>query len=277
MKTKTNLSDQDSESFRLFLQEELTRRCAKNPRYSLRTFAKVLDIQAPTLSHILRGQRKITSQLQQNLAKALDLSDKDLKQIRKQNQARHKDHEDYMQLQKDQFALISEWYYFAILELLQVDGFQKNNRWIAKSLGLSISEVNIAMERLFRLKLIEVHDDGSWTAKSAHTTLGTEKTSQALRQLQKKFLEKSMDALNQVDVKLRDHSGITMSIDTSDIPSIKEKIQKFRRELCEFAERHPGRQQVYQLSISFFPLSQVEEKTETFILDSNLLSKEKFL
>src|ERR1700722_13528593 len=41
------------QDFRKFLQQELARRCAKNPGYSLRAFATSLQINPSTLSHIL--------------------------------------------------------------------------------------------------------------------------------------------------------------------------------------------------------------------------------
>src|SRR4051812_29358035 len=49
----------EAQDFRLFLQEELLRRCRKNPQYSVRAFAKALGCDFSTLAKILRGQRPV--------------------------------------------------------------------------------------------------------------------------------------------------------------------------------------------------------------------------
>lgn len=52
------MSNQQSnapEEFRALLRQELVRRSAKNPSYSLRSFAKSLGVNHATLSSILAG------------------------------------------------------------------------------------------------------------------------------------------------------------------------------------------------------------------------------
>ena len=53
------------------------------------------------------------------------------------------------------FNLISTPFSFflhqAILELTQVKGFQIDSRWIARRPGISVDEVNVALQRLLRL------------------------------------------------------------------------------------------------------------------------------
>lgn len=48
-------------SFREVLQEELIRRRARNPRYSLRAFARALALDHSSLSQLLRGRRRVTT------------------------------------------------------------------------------------------------------------------------------------------------------------------------------------------------------------------------
>src|SRR5947209_9956192 len=65
-------------SFRALLRVELARRCAKNPRYSLRAFARSLEIDHATLSQLLRGRRQVTRAAILRLGRRLGLEEADL-------------------------------------------------------------------------------------------------------------------------------------------------------------------------------------------------------
>ncbi|MFL5813469.1 MAG: TIGR02147 family protein [Bdellovibrionia bacterium] len=243
--------------FRLYLQQELMRRCAKNPKYSLRSFAKALGLQPPTLSHILRGKRTITPTMQKKLATALSLGPEELMRF---SQPETTSRISLQQLTIDAFNVVSEWHHFAILELLRVRGFEPRPKWVARALGITVSEVNVAIERLVRLELLEITKKGDWIATSGgNSTIGNEFSTIALRKVQKQFLEKSIQALETVPIEKRDQSGMTFAVNLNDLPQLKQKIKNFRRELCEYAERNPSPDEVYQLSVSFFPLSQTKE------------------
>ena len=58
-------------------------------------------------------------------------------------------------------------------------------------------------------------------------------------------------------VTLADNTSIGMAIDPDDLPEVKRRLTKMRREICEFLER-PERKtptRVYNLSLAFFPLT----------------------
>ena len=63
-----------SRRFRQMLQEELAKRCARNPRYSLRAFARYLALDHSTLSQLLRGRRRFTARTVERIGKRLALS-----------------------------------------------------------------------------------------------------------------------------------------------------------------------------------------------------------
>lgn len=163
--------------------------------------------------------------------------------------------EAFTQLNLDTYTVISDWYHYAILELVRLKNFQPNPAWIAKTLSITVSEVNFAIERLQRLGMLEISKHG-WQQKAGQlTTIGSKLTATALRKLQQQILAQATDALNSVPMQQRDQSAMTMSIDSSKIAEAKLRIQKFRRELCEFLEAGDNCDEVYQLSISLFPIS----------------------
>src|SRR5690242_4562906 len=80
-RTSTRPSVQAPMEFRSLLQQELIERCRKNPSYSLRSFARALGVQAPTLSHLLRGKRPLTPKQIRKLGQALALSPGDIERF----------------------------------------------------------------------------------------------------------------------------------------------------------------------------------------------------
>lgn len=247
------LNQRQSRDFRLLLQEELVGRAKKNPSYSLRAFARSLEIQSGFLSKILKGQRRVTPATVRRLGPKLGLALKQIDQIANACGEPPKDLA-FRQIAYDQFQVISEWYHFAILELANVHGFRTEPLWIARALGITQAEAQAAIDRLVRLEYVALGDNGKWTITEGHTTtLGTQDTSVALRAMQKQFLQAALAALDNVGVDRRDQSTMTMACDSSRLPRAKLMIQEFRRKLCGYLEAGDHRDSVYQLSISLFP------------------------
>jgi len=185
-------------TFRLFLQAELGRRCAGNPQYSLRAFAKSLAIDHATLSQLLRSKRRCTPDTIEKLGRRLGLHPKTLADYVAQE--KHSGHlresaaalGHVQQLAHDTANLISDWYHFAILELVRLPEFRPDTRWIARVLETTPDEVNIALTRLVRLGLLEMTRQNRWIDNSGSATASmndvTELTIQRLVEQVRKLL-----------------------------------------------------------------------------------------
>lgn len=258
-----------SKNFRLFLQEEFTNRCKKNPNYSLRAFAKNLSISHATLSHILRGTRVITPELKLKLGKALGLDPLSINRFsegKKQVLFTQKATPDFQQLTLDSFRLISNWEHDAILELTRVQGFKSDIKWIAKQLKISVGEANAAVERLQRMEMLEITSDGLWIDLAGDNTniLGDDFTDVASKRFQKEVLNKALHAIDNVDTSVRNNTSVMLAIDSNDIPEIKKRIKNFRRELTQYLQRKNAKpDQVYQIGIALYPLTEINKKEET--------------
>jgi uncharacterized protein (TIGR02147 family) len=255
-----------SGDFRLFLQQELARRCQGNHRYSLRAFAKSLQVAPSALSDMLNGKRSITKASIEKLSLSIGLSLKQIEYFQSKAVKSKRNGPilpEFQQLTSDQFAFISDWYHYAILELTKIQGFTSSLPWIARNLGITRTEANAAVERLMRLGLLGERG-GEWVDISEGYTTNLEPglTNSAARYLQKQILEQSLLALATVPRELRDHTSMTMAIDPRDLPEAIERIKKFRRELCVFLERRPHRKEIYQLSISLFPVTETQKQKE---------------
>src|SRR5215207_181415 len=109
----------DAQRLRRVLQEELALRCARNPRYSLRAFARYLALDHSTLSQLLRGRRRFTSRTIERIGKRLSLTPDMITQFveREREPGESWTTRELRQLSRDAARTLAEWHHHAILEL----------------------------------------------------------------------------------------------------------------------------------------------------------------
>ncbi|MEQ1663863.1 MAG: TIGR02147 family protein [Bdellovibrionales bacterium] len=280
LQSKRKLTKQD---FRLFLQDELASRCSRNPNYSLRSYAKLLKVSPSALSAMLSGKRPITHKMKERLGLKLGLSITDLEKFKSSAHGNRKlpdprilsqganstteidkntdsVEENYQQITIDIFSIISEPYHYALLELIKTNTFQWDPKWIAERLMITISEANIAIERLERVGLLERSLSGELfdATKGFSTDIREGLSSQAQRKFQQRSLEQAILAIQTVPVASRDNTSMTMAINHNDLPKAKKFIKDFRRRFSIQLEESPILDQVYQLTIAFVPLTKIQ-------------------
>lgn len=216
------------------------------------------------MSSLISGKRKMTLTSVKKIAKALNLGPEELSRYTGTANSGSVN-SNYFVIQQDAFSAMSEWYFDAILELSLIPYFKLEPEIIAKSIGISEIQARLSLETLERLELLYKDDQGQLKLKHQNSIniLDPDFTSAANRNYQKSVLEKSVEAIDSVDRKLRDHTSTTMAINVKDLPKAKELIQRFRHELNAFLQRDETTpEEVYQLQVSFFPLSKNLKKQE---------------
>lgn len=249
--------------FRSLLQETLVNRCKTNPAYSLRAFAKQLGLEPSFLSKLISGKRSSTPNVIKKVTTILGLDPVEVEAYLASAE-KMKGQKDtklaYKDLAIDHFAMIADWYHYAILEITHVEGFKSDADWISQKLGINKIQAQDALERLERLEMLTKDEKGQYRNTSgSNTTISSEFTAAAFKKLQKQILLQALDALENIPFEARDQSSITMAINPELLPEAKNRIKKFRRELCAFLEDSGRpRKQVYQLSTSLFPITYID-------------------
>jgi hypothetical protein len=256
-------------SFRLLLQAELGRRCAANPRYSLRAFAKFLAVDHATLSQLLRGKRRLTSRMIRKLGTRLRLDEERLRAYCAFEEGSGSPLDtpgnlrEVQQLAHDTVALITDWYHHAILELTHLQEFKPDSRWLARVLGLSIDEVNVALTRLVRLELLEMVSRDRWVDKSGDTTISlADFTRISIDRLATHARSLMLNALRTGDASACLHSSTTLALPRSHLAIVRERIERFQQELAESLGKESIRDDVFQVEISVFPVTNLRQSKE---------------
>lgn len=245
------------------VKTQFERRCKKNPSYSLRSYARSLGISPATLSGLLNGRRQLTTNMLEKIGTALGVKTEKILRGQRELLGLKLDHtrKNFNMLSQDVFAVVSDWYHLTILELMKLEDFRPDPKWIAQKINVNEIQIKIALERLQRVGLLEIINNKWIDRASGYTThYNKAKTSSAKRRYQLQLLEKSKQSLLKDDFSIRDHSSITMAIDPKDISLAKEEIAAFRKRLSFLLEKNENLKDVYQIQISLFPLTEQRNK-----------------
>lgn len=84
----------------------------------------------------------------------------------------------------------------------------------------------------------------------------TEAIPLALRSLNREMIDFAREAIENVDPRERNISGITMGVDAKTFERINKEVNEFRRRIMAIASECENIDQVYRLNLQFFPLTE---------------------
>ncbi len=238
------------------LKEELYKRKLRNSSYSLRAFARDLQIGSTSLSDVMSNKRRLSKKNLQKVADKLALSPKELDIIENEIQGNYKKSKEevqHLELREDQFRLISDWYYLALLNFANLPDNYADADYLAQRLGLPASTIQEALERLVRLDLIKI-EEGRIIRTAAPLTTTHEIASIAIRKHHRDQLHLAEKSLDQDDIKNRNFNSITMAINPEKIDKAKEIIRKTVSKIENTLEDETPKE-VYVLNFHLFPVS----------------------
>jgi transcriptional regulator with XRE-family HTH domain len=242
------------------LSLEMARVRLRNPRFSQRAFAKRLGLTSSALSEVLSQKRNLSRTSSERILRQLGedpaglLNDgidsgRPLKTV---------------QLDYDQFALISEWHNIALLSLLETKGARGKVSWIAKRLRIEKGTARVAIERLMRLGLLKKGAGGEYELAVTDTAGADGVPDLARRRHHLEGLGLAERSLLEDPLELRDHYSMTLAMPTRKIPEAAKRIRKFINELTQWLESSAERDEVYRVAVQLFPLTRTSTKTNMY-------------
>ncbi len=266
------------EDYRVFLNTKYHDRCEKNPNYSLRSFARDLEMNPSCLCNVLKGKQGLSPKSAQKIAENLKLSSTEKKLFCNLAEAQHArnplkrklatiraEHsqiwEEY-KIRDDIFKVIADWYHFAIVELLYLKDFEYSIPWMARKLNIFEHEASEAIQRMLSLGLIK-EKDGKLIASETGTTTIDGVPSVTLRNFHRQVLKKAVDAINSLPVDERYVSAMTFAANKQELKAMSDYIIEFRRNFASrFCNDQPSKDAVFCLSLQLFPFTTSETDRE---------------
>ncbi|WP_408095780.1 TIGR02147 family protein [Peredibacter sp. HCB2-198] len=267
-------------NYREFLQDFYLSKKKVNASYSYRVFVNKGELGSPShLKMVIDGSRNLTLSTIPKYVKAIGFkkkmetqlfellvhynqeSDADQKIIYFNEIMNLKRKQGLSMLEKHQFDLLAHWFHVAIYVLIDLYDFKDDPEWISERLRKKVTarQVRETLDSLETLKLIEKDDIKGYRQTSGALSTDEDIKSLGAYRYHQDMLELALDSLKNDPLDVREFNGVTMKISKEKLSVLKEKIRAFRKEINELTSNMEGTDQVYQLNIQLFPLTEVKQ------------------
>lgn len=264
--------------FKAFYQYgKATKRC-----FSHRFLANRSGVAASLFIAVMRGQRRITTEIAKKYAAGMELTARETDYLLalvaferarnhvQKNEAflrivRLRGQSKIRFLDADHYEYFSRWYHCAIRELISLPFFKEDPVWIAAILqpAISTKQVEGSLKLLQRLNLVQRNENGNLQVSDKAISSEYEMKTLSLRNFTLEMIDRARESLEQVPPEKREISGLTMGISEGCIERIKQRIRMFKEEIITMIVDDTNESRcVYQMNIQFFPLIKMVDDDE---------------
>lgn len=243
-------------TYRKRLVDELQRRQKRNSRYSLRAFARDIGVNPSVISDFLSAKRDLSPKNILRVGERLVFPREIISNTLRSCNSRKLPFEassKHQSLLENQFEVIRDWHYFAILSLAQIPRAQAKAEWIAARLGITAVEAEKAINVLVRCGYLKI-ERGRLVRTALQFVVDPGTPSQVIRSFHRQHLEKAVHALDSIPMEFREFRTSIFAIDPKSLSKVRRELDRFRFKLERIVKtRRP--KQVYALTMQFVPLS----------------------
>ncbi|MCE9580004.1 MAG: TIGR02147 family protein [Deltaproteobacteria bacterium] len=266
--------------YRAFLRDVYLARKAASASFSYRAFSRRAGLKSPNyLKLVMDGERNLTAPMAARFAKALGLDDESggyFTDLVAFNQARTSSERaaHYARLSSStryrkthrldlaQAAYYATWYVPVVRELAARSDFQDDPVWIAARTWPPITRLEAAraLDVLLELGLLVRDDDGKVSqGGKALVSTGPELHAVHIANYHRTMMGRAAESIDLIPSAERDISSLTLGVGEDGVRRLKERIQRFRRELLELTLLEDDPKQVVQVNFQLFPLTREPE------------------
>ena len=266
--------------YRAFLGDYYAHRKAAPRGFSYRAFSRRVGLRSPNyMKLVIDGDRNLSPEMAGRFAKACGLGGEEAAYFRALvafDQAKSSDERNAAyrrltgfrgyrkahQLDLAHAAYHSTWYLPAIRELAARPDFVGDPEWIAPRLRPPIAKAEAAkaLETLLELGLLVCEEGGAIRQGEPVVSTGPEMHALHIANYHRMMMARAAASIDEVPSAERDISSLTLCVAPDGLAAIKERVQRFRRELLELSTEEENPEVVVQLNFQLFPLTQREER-----------------
>lgn len=242
---------------------------------SYRGFSRRVGLKSPNfLKRVIDGERNLSEEMAPRFAKALGLAGEaaayfaDLVRFNQARTATQRNaayasltgsrrYRKVRKLELAHAAYHATWYLPAIRELAARSDFREDPRWIAATLvpSIAIGDVTRALRTLLDLGLLVRDENGALRQGDPIVSTGPETSGLHIANYHRTMMERASAAIDGIAPADRDISSLTLCLGEDGMRRLKDRVQRFRRELLELSAVEDDPVQVVQLNFQLFPLS----------------------
>lgn len=224
----------------------------ENPAFSLRSFARHVQVSPGALSEFLRNRRKLSPPTALRILRRMNLDETVRERLL--HAIRLDEKLERVPLTPEQFGKISHWSTAALMCLFEFDRPPADLDELARKLGLETAAVEKKLADLKEIGLLHVDGEGRTRASGLSYTTSQDVPTEDLRRFQQESMALGTKALENLPPDKREVTSVIFSSNRQSLELAKNEIRKFRDRLANLMGG-AGRDEVYQMQISFFPLT----------------------
>ncbi|MFM6930029.1 MAG: DUF4423 domain-containing protein [Bdellovibrio sp.] len=236
----------------------------RNPRFSKRAYANALGLSSGRLTDILSQRSPLAVKSAMNIAKKLVVPAHEqelfvaLVENEQVDRRQKKLPGKSKRLNLDEFAIISDWEYFAFMALIETSVFKSEIPWIAKKLGISVQRAREIIDHLLSHNFITKDEAGNFA--NVHNSLSTitDIPSEILQKANISCILSGVERMSTVGILERDVTSLTLPINVRKMPALKSLIRDFKAKAAALMKDEPT-DEVYNLNIQLVPVTQIGE------------------
>jgi uncharacterized protein (TIGR02147 family) len=242
--------------------------------FSFRIFSRRAKLRSPNyLKLVMDGARNLTRQMAARFAEGCGLGGEDaayfvdLVEFNQASSASERNaayqrltgfrrYRNHHKLELAHAAYHSTWYLPAVRELAARKDFRDDPAWIARRMLPKITSAQAAeaLNTLLALGLL-VREKGRVKQGEPLLSTGPETKGMHIHNYHRMMMQRAAESLDLVPGPERDISALTLCLGDGGLARLKQRLQRFRRELLELSALEEDPIDVVQLNFQLFPLS----------------------
>lgn len=238
--------------FAAVLREQFAVIKSANPRFSMRAFAKKLDLSIGTMSDLLNDKATITADRAAKVLNELKVGARErnelLLMMNKQPIIDKKD------LPDDLYAMITDWQNRMILFSFDLEEPNRDVTVLSKKLRMSVSDINEIIKGFVSKGLLSRDQDGKISRNQEIWASSDGRPNKSLINLHTSSLKMSLEVFPTIPTEKRDVSTINFAGCPEKLDEVRKEIRKFYEKVLVIMESGP-RTEVYQFSMQLLPLA----------------------
>lgn len=226
----------------------------KNPKYSLRAFAKKAGVSSGALSSLFRGaiDWKLSKKRARRILDALNLEPEDRnRMLALMGEAPDRP---VAQLPADDYELMTDWTFAPIWITFDLPPEFRRPELIAQRLQIDVAKVESVIAELRRRGLLVVGEDGHLHRPANFMMTSDGIPSEAIRRFHASSLEIASVHAPPLPVSDRDLRSLTFVGSKENLETLRTEIAALVQRAGALMDAGPKNENVYRLTVALFPL-----------------------
>ncbi len=261
--------------YREYLNAYYLFRKEESDHFSLRSFGRMVDLDASYLAKILGGTRHVAPRSVETMSSYLKLDDQQntyFEHLIQFNKARTESQQrEFFQklllirkkfsknLEEFQFSFYQKWYHVALRNILEFYPFHTGDsiQELAQQFTppITVKQAQESIDLLVKLDLIRINENNRYVLTDTAISTGESWSSLAVNDFQRETIRLCGDAIATHPREERDISTVTMNITETEFQMVRSMIKEFRSSVISLANSVETPNRVYQLNMQMIPLS----------------------